>query len=370
MEEHPVPQNVTAFEFHLVGDMTLKQFGYLAAGLSLAYLTFMLILPMAPLLAIPIIITSAVAGAAYAFLPILDRPLDHWTKAFFKAVYSPTKESWKLYSNRKATKVSSSNSEAQILKNRLQIYLSSIGSSSSVSTPVPAKQVSPTETKQTILISPQSESKPQAGPVTASSIPTSSHPNSGPELNKINQITQYTQLLQARLAAAEKEINTLKTMVVQKEQAPILKRVVPQVIPQAPASVGSIAHPVSQPPQPIAVVPVVPHNPQVKVVEPPKQPKTQLILTSLPNVINGIVVDAAGNYLEGVIVIIHNKDGLPVRALKTNKLGQFTGATPLQDGVYTVALEKDNLEFDTLQVTLNNEVMGPLNITAKKGGIH
>ncbi|EKD47460.1 MAG: hypothetical protein ACD_66C00049G0001, partial [uncultured bacterium] len=28
MEQHPVPQNVTGFQFKLIGDITLKQFAY------------------------------------------------------------------------------------------------------------------------------------------------------------------------------------------------------------------------------------------------------------------------------------------------------------------------------------------------------
>ena len=35
METHPVPQNISSYEFRLVGDMTLKQFLYLAGGILL-----------------------------------------------------------------------------------------------------------------------------------------------------------------------------------------------------------------------------------------------------------------------------------------------------------------------------------------------
>ena len=66
--EHPVPQNVTAFEFHLVGDMTLKQFGYLGAGLLLAYITFTIVFSRSPIIAIPFMIIFALTGAAFAFL--------------------------------------------------------------------------------------------------------------------------------------------------------------------------------------------------------------------------------------------------------------------------------------------------------------
>ncbi|KKR52786.1 MAG: hypothetical protein UT88_C0021G0001, partial [Candidatus Woesebacteria bacterium GW2011_GWD2_40_19] len=32
MEQHPIPQNISSYQFRLVGDMTLKQFFQLAGG--------------------------------------------------------------------------------------------------------------------------------------------------------------------------------------------------------------------------------------------------------------------------------------------------------------------------------------------------
>jgi hypothetical protein len=90
MEAHPVPQNVTQFEFHLIGNMTMRQFGYLAVGMGLAYVIFILFATTLPYIAYPLIVICASLGAAYAFLPIMDRPLDHWTAAFIKAITKPT----------------------------------------------------------------------------------------------------------------------------------------------------------------------------------------------------------------------------------------------------------------------------------------
>ena len=45
MEQHPVPQNVTTFQFRLIGDMTIKQFGYLAGGAIVAFISYKLPLP-------------------------------------------------------------------------------------------------------------------------------------------------------------------------------------------------------------------------------------------------------------------------------------------------------------------------------------
>jgi len=32
MDNHPIPQDITGFEFKLIGNMTLKQFAYVAGG--------------------------------------------------------------------------------------------------------------------------------------------------------------------------------------------------------------------------------------------------------------------------------------------------------------------------------------------------
>jgi len=92
MEQHPVPQNVTTFQFRLIGDMTLKQFGYLVGGAIVAYIMYKLPLPF--FFTWPLTIFSAVGGFGLAFVPIEERPMDIWVLSFIKSVYSPTQYIW------------------------------------------------------------------------------------------------------------------------------------------------------------------------------------------------------------------------------------------------------------------------------------
>lgn len=85
-------------------------------------------------------------------------------------------------------------------------------------------------------------------------------------------------------------------------------------------------------------------------------------LTHKPNVISGIVTDRSENPLENVILIIKNAAGIPVRALKTNKLGQFLSATPLENGVYTVEVESELARFVPFTINLRGEVISPLEL--------
>lgn len=92
MEQHPVPQNVTSFQFRLVGDMTIKQFGYLAGGAILGYISFKLPLPF--FFTWPMAALFALGGFGFAFIPIEERPMDVWFFSFIKSVYSPTQFLW------------------------------------------------------------------------------------------------------------------------------------------------------------------------------------------------------------------------------------------------------------------------------------
>ena len=92
MEQHPVPQNVTTFQFRLIGDMTIKQFGYLAGGVILAYISYKLPLPF--FFTWPMVIVFALGGFGFAFVPVEERPMDVWVLSFLKRIYSPTLFVW------------------------------------------------------------------------------------------------------------------------------------------------------------------------------------------------------------------------------------------------------------------------------------
>lgn len=351
--EHPVPQNVTSFEFHLVGDMTLKQFGYLAGGFAIAYVSFTVLLPINALLAIPLLVFSGLLGAAFAFVPILDRPLDHWVLAFFRAVYSPTQGFWKVPGSKGKT-----DGTDPIFKDRLQRYLLNTGA---ITPTVEASPALP-QPKLSRLI------PPPVSPTPTPPLPPKPEEKKIPSsenLSGLVKIAEEAHLLRTKLAQTEQEINTLQGTAHTGAPSPEYQKKFQEVssnLQNLVEQTESLYHKTV-----VGSKETITLKPQVAIIEPLKQPQTQIALTSLPNVINGIISDHQGNYLEGIIVIIHNVDGLPVRALKTNKLGQFSGATPLPSGTYTITLEKEGLIFNTLQITLNGEIIQPINISPKGG---
>lgn len=91
-------------------------------------------------------------------------------------------------------------------------------------------------------------------------------------------------------------------------------------------------------------------------------PASIVPLTHKPNIISGIVTDERANPLENVILIFKDAAGIPLRALKTNKLGQFLSATPLGNGVYTVEVESQLARFVPFTINLRGEVLSPLEV--------
>ncbi len=360
MEAHPVPQNVTSFQFKLVGDMTLKQFLYLAAGIGFAYLLFVILSQSYPLIAWPLVILSVILGISFAFLPIESRPLDYWLSAFLKAIYSPTIGVWRK--NGKTFK------DDPLFSSRLIMYLAG-------TQPQPSSTAQPGLATTSQFVFPSTTILAQ----TKSQTPEGTSPLPTPEqLRKTVDLARQAQQLQMKIIQTERTLSQMKTVAQQPTPIPVdyskqvnkiladLQNLVTQAseIKQQIQAVQKPKTEIAPAASEITSAPPLSRE-AVKVVIPAGHKQTQVALTTFPNVINGIVKDNQNNYMEGAVAVIYDKEGLPVRALKTNKLGQFTGSTPLPNGTYTLELEKDGFSFDVLQIELNGEVLPPLLITAK-----
>ena len=107
-------------------------------------------------------------------------------------------------------------------------------------------------------------------------------------------------------------------------------------------------------------------GPHVKKLVTPGEAKSRGILSpsDTPNVLMGVVHDPRGNILSNILVELTDKEGTPVRAFKTNELGQFASATTLPNGVYNLTLEdpKNSARFDTIEVVANGNILSPLDI--------
>ena len=132
MQDHPIPQNVTPFEFKLIGPMTVKQFGFLLAGVIPAVLIYLI--PLIGFFKWPLMFIVGGLGIALAFLPVNGRPLDKWLMAFIRAITSPTRRVW-LKENHppyylevsfKSTYKAIVNTPYQVSRQKLEAYLRTI----------------------------------------------------------------------------------------------------------------------------------------------------------------------------------------------------------------------------------------------------
>src|SRR3989338_3093903 len=89
MENHPIPQDVTGFQFKLIGEMTVKQFAYVAGGVVLAWIVFSL--PLLFFIKLIIALILLFIGFSLAFVPIEGRPMDVMLSHFTRALFVPSR---------------------------------------------------------------------------------------------------------------------------------------------------------------------------------------------------------------------------------------------------------------------------------------
>jgi hypothetical protein len=294
MQQHPVPQPITSYEFRLVGDMTLKQFLKLAAGVGLALVVYAINPP--GIIKWFLVMLFGGLGAAMAFVPFEGRPIDVWIIAFFKRIYSPTQYVWKQRSKSPITR-------------KLDL---------------PPKTLATKSGPETLNPQPAVAGNSQAAPtdILSQATPPSSSPPSS--LNT----AIFTSDVSASIPSKPAEAVTLKTLIAQKQETPVQ--------PQSTAVEARFAQGMSIPATP-----------------------------SLPNLLTGYIHDQQGKLIEGAILEIRDQNGIPVRAFKTNKLGQFRSATPLPDGVYEIETEKEGFSFDIIRIDLKGKVVPPIEIISK-----
>ena len=309
MEQHPVPQHIASYEFRLVGDMTLKQFGLLAANCGVAFIVYATGLPS--FIKWPAIIFFVILGFAMAFVPLEERPLHTWFIAFIKAIYAPTQFIW------------------QKKPPTLEIFA-----------PIPVKAIE--------------------GPMVSKKI------------TKQRELTEYLQTIPIEKSPLEAEEDTYVMKInnlFELTKIPGLATM-PTSPPPAPA-------PAKKAPQPLKTVPIPPEpeeekkpikkEPEAKVVEAKPSPNLPFPQTpQTPNLLVGMVMDAQGKIVEGAIIEIRNSRDVPVRALKTNKLGQFRIVTPLKNDTYEIETEKEGFNFDIIKLVLKGEPVKPIEIRAKE----
>lgn len=351
MQQHPIPGAITTYKFKLVGDMTLKQFLELAFGIVTAWiifnsdLNFFFKWTLGPFFGF--------FGFALAFVPIEDRPLDQWIINFFKAIYSPTQFIYRVKPKPLAmfgpVKKMAGHQPLTVKQNQGQLadFLESL----------PASAFSAFDQAEARYLEHISNLFSALGnkivPLTSRIVPAPLPARSGVKGVRVRQLSQPQMCLLPRAVVflAPEESRQAAMPIVQKTQsAQNVSR------PEKPAV--QTAKPVAPPPPP---------KPKPKIQTTAPTFATDIVLPQKPekpNLIAGITLDKNGKIIPGVILEIRDNQSFPVRALKSNKLGQFFIATPLPDGIYEIAAEHEGHKFAIIKLEAKNEIIPPLKIQA------
>lgn len=96
MRQHPIPQNILDVEFKLFTKFTLKEFAYLAIGVSIGgvFLYFTTKGQFPGVIGVPMFLLFSGLGVFFALVPINDQPADRFISNFFSAINRPTQRVW------------------------------------------------------------------------------------------------------------------------------------------------------------------------------------------------------------------------------------------------------------------------------------
>lgn len=396
MENHPIPQDITGFEFKIIGDMTIKQFAYIGAGVVSAFVIYAF--PVLAIIKIPLALCVVGAGATVAFLPVGGRPMDVMIKKFFKAIFSPTQYVYQKAGGQtlvsEPSDLSPMSKILELSQKQLKDFLSFLPKNKqklnqkdsvfyqSLSQPQATQptQDTPAFVADHVFAAQEpTETTPLAMGAVKSQPTQNSSAKPGAEADKSDQALQQTAALlekelkeakakeaaapqldsKAYLDAHQKVLElqgNLSSMLLEKQQLEAkLVDLQKKLVNQGKAVFSpSLAAPAA--PAETKFVRSVPQDMQKSVGLP--------ITPEFPNVITGIVKDPRGNPLSNILVEVKDEQGNAVRAFKTNALGQFASATPLSNGSFTIEFEdpREQNKFDTTTFKAGGEIILPIEV--------
>lgn len=320
MENHPIPQDVTNFQFKLIGNMTVKQFAYLATGTVLAIL--LLQIPVNILIKFPFSAFFAFLGIGLAYFPIGGRPMDSMIGYYIKALIRPTvfvydREDTDYAAVSAKTPTGAAKNLEQLTsdlglipKDKLKDYLKTFD---------PKSKDKADEKENNFLMS-------------ISGIATTSVPIHPPGTASKLDLGQANFQIDIQ---PEFQINPAKSA-------------------NNPANYPAAAPADIQKSQPSEQATAIPAS-----TEPAK---TAPSAPAFPNLITGLTTDARGNALSNILVEVRDKDNNPIRAFKTDVAGRFASATPILSGDYTIVFEdpKAQNKFKNISIGVTGQIISPI----------
>lgn len=350
MEQHPIPQNISSYQFRLVGDMTLKQFFQLAGGILTGLLFYAS--PLLPIIKWPFAIVSVLLGIGLAFLPFEERPLEKWIFAFFRAIYSPSLYYWKKTTEPhkffQDESPAAPGSSVALQDTALQTYLAQDQKRGGVLENLETAEKTFLSNLTNIFSGGQKHQSPApvapdvatVRPLMTINTPTdtaTSAPSVAPEPKGGLQIPEMTPI---------RVVADAKPKLVVEEQKPIDYKPTPiNAAPVDPVIAGNQV--------------ISSRRANFSEEAAPPSPSTY------PNVVVGQAVDQDRRIIESAIMEVRDSQSRPIRAIKSNKLGHFITVTPLDNGTYEIFAEKEGYEFSPVSFEATGGIIEPILVSGK-----
>ena len=400
--QHAIPQHIGAFQFKLVGQLTIRQFGYIGGFGVLAWIVIASGLPT--IIRWPAASAVFATGAAFAFLSVAGRPLDKMLVNFFKAITTPTQRVWTKKGSLPSffqpefgkPKVTKPAIAPQPSRKALEEYLAQfktlptqadLAEAAFISrldfgVSLPAKVAEATQKK--VVPQPKIEEVTLAGitveerqPVKkavvslASSVnfverPVITIPSPRPASQPPTFLPSIGEVRVRKLKSQPNLLADFTVKIAGEKKFEISDRLRQRLgLEPKTAAVKLEGKNQAENGESLADFKKPGNGGQTEVVEPKKATIPPLAPSTVPNIISGVVKDNKGHLLEGVILIVKNDQGAPVRALKTNLLGQFSISTPLPNGKYQILAEKEGCKFSIIEFEATGKILQSLEIVAK-----
>lgn len=405
MENHPIPQDITGFQFKLIGNMTVKQFAYLATGVILAWIIIAMPFPL--LIKLPIALVVAGIGVSFAFLPIEGRPLDVMIGNFSKALFSPTqfvyqKSGADLYFPelgilKQGPTMSQSPVQPAMSGEKLKSFLSSLPKvpknkldekeisflQTLNNIPTPIIQAKPLQNDSSFslpnpftAIFGKNNVKTVTEPPKPVDMPINKSQSNSEE--KEEALQKEAVILQKQLEEAKQKEGLEKTGSKEQEIAHQKVADLEKILNETVLQKQQLENQLLELQKKFEVQNKKVYSPSMATPEPqikqtkhvrsiPREMGKSVglpISTDFPNVLTGIIKDARNNPLPNILVEVKDEEGNPVRAFKTNPLGQFASATPLSNGIYTIDFEDPEKKhrFDSVEFQATGEIILPIEV--------
>lgn len=395
MERHAVPQNIMEVEFKLFGALSIRQFGYLAAGFVIAALVYFTGLPF--LIKMPIALFVAIMGVVLALVKVNGQPASTFITNFISAMLSSQIRVWRKTPSTPEVLQEDKTLQPQIdeqlvrkVKKERAIKIAEIplsGLSKQVRTRVDEQEeqrLKQIEDHFDFELKGLSNSPVKAEMRNEVQLPRVESRSKVPNISQQQPITKITN---GNLAGNVSEGSNAEPIIQSQDHVTMFKPANNTEINRGinSASKGNVSISLNEPSLQSETV-LAEDKAQAKEQERLTQLKneidilqgevTQLEKHGQPtsatdkqktenikntsqsiNLITGVVVDKSDNLIASAVLNIKDEKGALVRKVNSDNKGRFSLKNPLPSGVYYVDIVASGYKFDRFRVTLDNSVL-------------